>query len=174
MRNRGKVMARSTAWRAGRNSSAEWLRNRGFTLLELMIVVVIIAILAAIAYPSYISYITKTKRSAAEGCLSEYANYMERYYTTNLTYAGAGAVGTWPTLDCASPSQTGNDYGYALGPAPGSSTNTYQLTATPQGSQSVRDTQCGTLTLNQAGARGAAGIVDTTGTNPAVVACWKG
>ena len=58
--------------------------QQGFTLIELMIVVAIIAIIAAIAYPSYINSVVKTKRAAAEGCVSEYANYMERYYTTNL------------------------------------------------------------------------------------------
>jgi len=121
--------------------------SRGFTLLELMIVVAIIAILAAIAYPSYTSYITRTHRVAAEGCLSEYASYMERYYTTNLRYNNAdGSVDDLPALDCASPQQTGSHYGYALS---GVSATTYTLQATPTGA----DTQCGTLSLDQAGTR---------------------
>src|SRR3546814_10324649 len=58
----------------------------GFTLIELIIVVTIVAILALIAYPSYINSITRSKRAAATACLSSYATFMERFYTTNLRY----------------------------------------------------------------------------------------
>ncbi|OOG50295.1 type IV pilin protein [Rhodanobacter sp. C01] len=121
----------------------------GFTLLELMIVVAIVAVLAAIAYPSYTQHVIKARRAAAKACLSEYANYMERYYTTNLSYTDA----TNPGLDCESAAQTGNNYAYAFVGTPDAST--YEVSATPQGPQ-VADTQCGTLTLNQTGARTAA------------------
>ncbi len=129
-------------------------RGGGFTLIELMIVVAIIAILAAIALPAYTSYVTKTKRVAAEGCLSEHANYMERYYTTNLSYKGAAL----PGLDCASPQRTGANYQYSVASA---STAAYSITATPTGAQLSRDTQCGTLSINQVGTRG-----------PSTDGCW--
>ena len=134
--------------------------QKGFTLIELMIVVAIIAILAAIAYPSYINYITKTHRVAAEGCLSESANFMERFYTTNLTYKTA----VLPQFDCASTQQTGNYYTYDL-PASSLSASAYVVRAVPINSQLTRDTLCGTLTLNQTGARTDSG----TGT---VDQCW--
>jgi type IV pilus assembly protein PilE len=134
--------------------------HAGFTLIELMIVVAIIAILAAIAYPTYTNYITKTKRAAAEGCLAEHANYMERYYTTNLTYKAAAL----PGLDCASAQRTGADYSYKL-PAASLDAATYTLTATPINAQLTRDTKCGTLSLDQTGTRG------VTGTG-GVAACW--
>ncbi|EIM02864.1 MULTISPECIES: type IV pilin protein [Rhodanobacter] len=135
-------------------------RAGGFTLIELMIVVAIIAILAAIALPAYTSYITKTKRVAAEGCLSEHANYMERYYTTNLSYKAA----TLPGLDCASAQRTGADYSYDL-PSSSLSVSTYKITATPKGAQLTRDAKCDTLSLDQTGKR------DVTG-SAGVAGCW--
>ncbi|MHB8921012.1 MAG: type IV pilin protein [Halothiobacillus sp.] len=147
--------------------------TQGFTLIELMIVVAIIAIIAAIAYPAYINSVVKTKRAAAEGCVSEYANYMERFYTTNLNYkmesdgvtanpAVGNPVPAGGSLDCSSTANSGADYTFSVA-APTSTT--YMVTATPKGVQATRDTQCGTLTLNQTGTRTESG----TGT---VADCW--
>ncbi|GGY23285.1 hypothetical protein GCM10008098_15900 [Rhodanobacter panaciterrae] len=145
------------------------LRNAGFTLIELLIVVGIIAVLAAIALPTYTNYITKTRRTAAKGCLSEYANYMERYYTTNLRYDQDAASNSntlaSANLDCATPQRTGTDYGYSF-PSGAASVSSYTIQAVPQGTQLARDTLCGTLTINQAGARNISG---GTGT---VAQCW--
>ncbi|WP_350016973.1 type IV pilin protein [Rhodanobacter sp. IGA1.0] len=142
-------------------------RIGGFTLMELMITVVIIAILAAIAWPIYSKYVTKTRRVAAEGCLSEYANYMERYYTTNLRYnkdsAGTANTLALASLSCAGNSQTGRFYSYDL-PAASLTVSAYVLTADPQGVQATGDTKCGKLSLNQKGER------DAGGTDPG--SCW--
>jgi type IV pilus assembly protein PilE len=152
---------------AGRNSAVPRMahacvRQRGFTLIELMIVVAVIAILTTIAYPAYTAYITKTKRKAAEACLSEYANFMERWYTTNLRYDkdSGGTNITFPpspNIDCAGTGQTGRDYGYSLA----KTSTTYTLTATPSGSQATRDTLCGSLTIDNTGAR-----------TPTTTGCW--
>jgi type IV pilus assembly protein PilE len=162
------------------SSGLQRTESSGFTMLELMIVVAIIAVLAAIAIPSYQNYVVKTNRSAAEGCMSEYANYMERFYTTNLRYdetpatagsasavAVANPVTTTPptlALDCATTSQTGNNYTYTV---PAVSTTGYTVQATPINAQLTRDTQCSTLKLNQIGTRTSTG----TGT---LTQCWGG
>lgn len=68
-------------------------RCRGFTLIELMIVVVIIAILASIAIPSYRNHICKVERNQAKADLQAFAQAMERYYTTNnFSYVNAFGV----------------------------------------------------------------------------------
>lgn len=140
-------------------------RQSGFNLIELMVVLVVVAILTAVAYPAYISYMTRSRRAAAEACLSNYATYMERFYTTNLRYDqdASGSAVTLPTLDCASSQNTGTYYKYSFENTPTQST--YTLEAAPQGVQQSRDTQCATLTLDQTGQRGVTG----SGT---VSQCW--
>lgn len=64
-------------------------QERGFTLIELMIVVAIIGIIAAIAYPSYMDQVQSTRRADAQGALVTFANAMERFYTQNNSYIGA-------------------------------------------------------------------------------------
>lgn len=133
-------------------------RPLGFTLIELMVVVAIIAILAAIAYPSYTNHITKTRRAAATACLMEAAHFMERYYTTNLSYVDAELP------DTACMSELDGIYEIELVGVPAAST--FAVQAVPQGVQATRDTLCGTLSLNQAGTRRHAGSA------PNVEQCW--
>ncbi|MFC4762189.1 type IV pilin protein [Dyella koreensis] len=136
----------------------------GVTLIEVMIVVVIIAILAAIAYPSYTKHVTKTRRVAAEACLANYANYMERYYTTNLRYDqdSSSTANPYTQQDCATAAQTGNYYNY---PAPSTSAATYVIQAVPQNKQATNDAQCGTLSMDQTGTRSVSGTAGVAG-------CW--
>ena len=130
-------------------------KQLGVTLIELMIAVGIVAILTAIAYPSYQRYVARTHRNSASACLSQYAQFMERYYTANLTYVDA-APGDLP---CTRESNL--DQRYTIGIRAGSATaRAYILDATPRDTQAALDTDCGTLTVDQTGARtvsGAAG-----------------
>ena len=158
-------MKRFSPVESGAMTAMRMRHSAGFTLIELMIVVAIVAILTAIAYPSYTRYIIKTHRATATACLAEYANYMERYYTTNLRYdkdaTPAATPNTLPDLDCASAQQSGTRYKYTM---PTLTASTFVLSAAPQGPQ-AGDT-CGTLTLDQTGTRGA----DAAGGG--VATCW--
>ena len=69
------------------------LFSRGFTLIELMIVVVIMGILAAFAYPNYTRYIVESRRSDAQIALTQLAAQEEKFFSQCNTYI-AGSVGT--------------------------------------------------------------------------------
>jgi type IV pilus assembly protein PilE len=135
------------------NSSA-----KGFSLIELLIVMVVVAILAAIAYPSYQSQIMRTQRNAAKACLSQYAHFMERYYTSNLTYVGAA-----PELGCKDEGDLPLRYTFLADPL-SLSRNTYTVSATPIGTQLRLDTQCAILRVDQTGT--------PTATGTAAATCW--
>ena len=151
--------------------------GRGFTLIEVMIVVAIIGILAMIAMPSYQEYMRRSKRSEAQGVLMEAAQYMQRYYSANDRYTvTAGNVTTpaeqkvgsdsmLPPALRQSPKSGSANYNIVVFAA--DTPPSYSLRATRAGS--MASDKCGTLTLNSQGAKA---IVDqTTGVN--VADCWK-
>lgn len=61
---------------------------RGFTLIELLIAIAIIGIIAAFAYPAYTDQVKKSRRADAQSTLINFAQAVERQYTTDGTYAG--------------------------------------------------------------------------------------
>jgi len=67
---------------------------RGFTLIEVMIVVAIIGTLAAIAFPMYTDYITRSRINEAVAGLSDMRVKMEQFFQDNRTYVGACSAGT--------------------------------------------------------------------------------
>ncbi len=141
-------------------------KSRGFTLIELMIVVAIVAILAAIAYPSYQDSVRKSRRADARAVLLEAAQFMERRYTENfqagytsvnnaaLTAAGLGS----------SPKDGGTAY-YNIQVVTVANPPSFTLSAQPVGAQSG-DTGCGTLSLTNTG------LKTVSGPKPAAE-CWR-
>ncbi|MBT8109634.1 MAG: prepilin-type N-terminal cleavage/methylation domain-containing protein [Gammaproteobacteria bacterium] len=132
-------------------------KQQGFNLVELMIVVAIVGIIVAFAYPSYQEQTRKTRRADCSGALASFASTMERYYTVNNTYAGAGAAGGdtgTPTIFAASCPVDGGAATYDL-TIEAANASTFEIRATPVGVQA--NDKCGTLTLTNTGLKGITG-----------------
>jgi type IV pilus assembly protein PilE len=127
-------------------------KQRGFTMVELMIVVAVIALLSAVAIPSYTKYAARAKRSAAESAMLGMANKQERYMLDARAYA-TSLSGLAYTV----PSEVSPYYNISITADNSAAPPTYTITAAPKGSQATADALCGTLTLNSVGTKSAAG-----------------
>lgn len=127
------------------------MNNKGFTLLELMIVVAIVGILAAVAYPAYQDYVRDARRADAQADLLELAQWMEREFTVNGTYRNASNAA--PALPFVKSPRDGNDTFYDLTVATPNASS-FTLTASASGAQ-IGD-GCGNMTVTQTGAKTAA------------------
>lgn len=135
-------------------------RVRGFTLIEMIIVVTIIGILTAIAIPAYTEYIRRGHRTEARTALMQAAQWMERWRTQAGTYQNGGVDPTLPAGLQVSPPTGAVAYNIAVATTPG----TYTLTATRAGT--MLNDACGNLTLNNTGLR-----ATVNGTAP-IDLCW--
>jgi type IV pilus assembly protein PilE len=116
------------------------MESRGFTLIELMIVIVVIAILASVAYPSYTRYVDRAAIADGRSALLSAAHQLERCFTRTDTYVGCAVRAT---------SEEGF---YTLEDSVPRSATTYMLAANAVPSN-ARPATCRNLTLNQTGAR---------------------
>lgn len=122
---------------------------KGFTLIELMIVVVVIAILAALAYPSFIEQVHKSRRADAIRALGEMQLQLERWRAENPSYANCTPTpcgsGTYPVAPPAS-----NSPYYVINITVATAT-AYTLTAAPRSGSGQFGDRCGTYSFTYTG-----------------------
>lgn len=140
-------------------------KQRGFTLIELMITVAVVGILASIAYPSYADYIRRGRKNEAKAALQQVALWMERAATANGIYPVTSDTTQKTAMDKVLTQNSTNYYTLSFS---SSDTSSFALQAVPQGGQALD--KCKTLTLNQAGLLGANG--KTQGASGYDPDCW--
>ena len=136
--------------------------QRGFTLIEVMIVVAILGVIAAIAFPSYMESVRKSRRADAKSALMAASQAMEKYFTERQTYVnatlGSNATDVYKT--------TSPDGYYTLSFSVASTASAYSLQAAPTAGKGQTNDKCGTFSINQAGAKG------VSGGSLNAAACW--
>ncbi len=135
---------------------------KGFTLIELMVVLVVVGILASLAYPAYQDAVISARRTDAQVMLFDLAQREQQFFSRNGLFTTSLSA-----LDITSSSPEGY-YLATLSAGPtGTVSTSYILTATPVvGTSQANDAKCNNLTLNSLGVKGETGTLNAD-------QCWQ-
>jgi type IV pilus assembly protein PilE len=132
-------------------------KTRGFTLIELMIVVAVLSIIVAVGYPSYMEHVKKSRRAEGMGQLLELADRMERAYSDR---------GTYPTNISEVYVATTTDGGFYTLTVVSANNVSFTVSAAPTSLGGQNDDKCETFTLTSLGQKSISGSVPNS-------QCWK-
>lgn len=126
-------------------------KNKGFTLIELMVALAIVGLLVAVALPSYQQSVRKSHRADAQITLSSLATQQEKFYfrANNYTDDFADIING---LDPETTTVDSNEGFYEITLTAGPGLRSWSMTAVPQGGQ-ASDTVCAEITLTNTGAK---------------------
>jgi type IV pilus assembly protein PilE len=125
---------------------------RGFTLVELTVVLAIVAMLASLAIPGYRSHVQRVRRVEARSALLGLAAAQERFHLQHLRYAAQSELGTAPPAGLGiAPATAEGRYRLSIDAA---DTATFTASAAASGTQQ-EDLQCRVFTIDARGTRSA-------------------
>lgn len=136
------------------------IKNHGFTLIELMIVVAIVGILATIALPAYNNYMMRGRIAEAVSGLSAKRVEMEQYFQDNRSYY----VAATPPQACNNDTATSRNFTFSCVGTPTATTYTLQAVGTGAAVDF-------TYTVDQSNAK-ASNITRSGWNNPNPNNCW--
>jgi type IV pilus assembly protein PilE len=137
-------------------------KTKGFTLIELMIVVAIIGILAGIALPAYRDYVTRARITDATSALANLRIKEEQFFQDNRTYVGSDVVVGAYSPPCVADTTSSQYFNFSCTAAP--TLTTYTLQAVGKGSMAGF-----TFTLDQSNAKATTTVPAGWTTN---ATCW--